>query len=253
MDNLLTTYFPIREERCFTKSGLDTKRKAIIREDTNAVLGVVTEAYKPILNRNLFEGVKETFDKLNMNYQLKSMFTNDRRTYATFTFPDCKIDIGKNGEIDVVDMQMDVVNSYDASHQVWLNLGGFRLVCLNGLIIGTSIMKVSQKHFQGVAVPEICSKIKNASEIYMNEIQPRWKKWSETEVVDTDIIKKIEKRGFPKKYLDIVNAMWNAEQNRTVWNLYNCFTYATSHKVESYERGRDLSLLVSQEFEMIGR
>ena len=241
------TYFPIREERVFTKSGLETKRKAIIREDTNKVLGVVSEQYKPIPNRDLFGGVEETFGRLNMNFQIKKLFTNERRTYVTYDFPETKVDIGKNGIEDLVNMRLEVINSYDASHKVWLQLGGFRWVCENGLFVGTSIMEVSQKHFQGLAIPEICSKIKDSSDIYLNKVQPKWQLWNTTEVEnDSDIIKRIEKKGFPRKYFDIVNAMWMTEKNRTVWNLYNSFTYVTTHRVESYERARDLNLLVTK-------
>ena len=253
-DELLTTYFPIREEKVFTATGLDTTKKAIIRADTNRVLGVVSEAYKPIPNRDLFGGVEDTFSKLGMGFEIKKSYTNEKRTYVSYNFPDTKVDIGKNGKSDIVSMQLEVINSYDASHKVWLQLGGFRWVCTNGLVVGTSIMEVSQKHYAGLMISEICGRIQDSSNIYLNKVQPQWQAWNTTDVENADeIMKRIEKRGFPQKYVESANRMWQSETSRTVWSLYNCFTWVTTHEVGSYERSRNLNLLISKEFETIGK
>ena len=57
--------------------------------------------------------------------------------------PDVKIEISKG---DMMNPEIIIKNSYDGTSQVHILSGAFRLVCSNGMIIGTTIDKYNYKH-----------------------------------------------------------------------------------------------------------
>ena len=238
-------YFPIREEDVYTETGLETEKKAIIRDDTNVVLGVVSKKYHTVLNQKLVKIIHQSFDDAVLNYNLAQVEISDQRLFVLYRFPDIKVEIQKGDEVE---MTLEVVNSYDASHCVSINLGGFRLVCMNGLRVGKQIFAVSQKHYEGFDFQKIVGSLTDGIELYQTKIQAVWTEFSAISLDGEAYVtfKDLQKDGFPEKYLQKAWAQLEIDtqgRSGTLWDLYNSFTQVLTHDVqpEHYERERILS------------
>src|SRR5579871_341854 len=61
--------FDVQRQELVTKSGMDSKREAIVRTDTKEVIGVVSKSYKLIPHRELLEKVSQAIEEVG-DFQL---------------------------------------------------------------------------------------------------------------------------------------------------------------------------------------
>jgi len=106
-------------------SEIDT-HKAVVRAEDNKVLGVVTDAYEPIQNEDMFQFMEALVgDNVTMFHCAGSLF-GGKRVFITCKMPK-GIDVGP----DKVDMYLVGCSSHDSSMQFHIKWTPIRVVCWN--------------------------------------------------------------------------------------------------------------------------
>lgn len=221
--------FPTEVQNLFTKDGKQSSRKAIVRTDTNQIIGEVGANYKLVNHRPILEKAEafiKTFGTPEINY--RSM-NDGARIMATYTFKDI------TGEVkvgDKVGLQINVINTHDGSQAVKVSLAGLRLTCLNGNSIKDGEFNAHYRHVgPGIENGEIIDLVLPAPELVMTSFQGAFKDWRDWAVQpltrsDMDI--------FRAKAVDegIISAKILTNDNiddGSAWGLYNQFTWQITH------------------------
>ena len=207
--------------------------KALIRKDNNEVLGIHSKAYKKLDNGIAYPLVEEAIRESGLAWDGMSVKTEmdggGRRTLRTYTFPEHRIEIAEG---DVTNLQIRVPNSYDGSWAFGIMLGGYRLVCSNGLVVGTSLARVKRKHTVNLDIHELVAQLQQAAKMYAGNEQ-LWRTWARTTITDNQaetILKELagtSERGFQELQL----SWWHerALTGSTAWSLYQVLTAWSTH------------------------
>jgi len=209
------------------------KFRAVVREDTNEVLAVHGKGYKLARNEDIFPQFE---DGLRMsNLDLTDMYTkvelndNGASVVKTYHFPAHSVEINN---YDAVDMQLRVRNSYDGRWAFSTILGGFRLLCSNGMTIGDTFMSTYGRHTKGLDVSESIKKVDNAAEIYLNH-QEVWKHWANRAVTEGQVMTLLrDEMKFPEAYVSMITGLFMKEaqgMGPTIWALFNALTFWSTH------------------------
>ena len=234
--------FKTIKRKVFTEDGVEVKdRKAIVRTDTNKVLGVVGNNYRIAEHSKVLEAFEQTgilkLKKVDVCKGGAVMFAH--------------YDIENNGQLRQEDVQVGdtirfgvrVFNSHNYDLGVGFEIVAYRLVCKNGLVVPRTMSRVSMKHYQSTDINRIRLSIVKKQDSILPTIQI-WKRWSETKVDETRIDKFFEEAKVGKRLRSILYDRAVAENKRLgVWGIYNVFTHYTTHemKVRSAEN-RTLSV-----------
>ncbi len=121
--------------------------KAIVNPNTEEIISVVGSGYQLVQNADIFPQYDEAIymSNLNTNGMTRKVYTshNEGRTKVEYRFPEHRVSIMDNDEIDLT---LTVLNSYDTSWRFRSILGAFRLLCTNGMIVGTAFQQYQGKH-----------------------------------------------------------------------------------------------------------
>ena len=252
--------FPVIEQKVETSEGLIIPNsRAIVRGDTNEVLGVVKGAYKVLTHDQALDPILEELEKLGRNVFKKISLThNGARMYANLYFKDMAQNMGGRDDIWP---GMTVVNSLDGTRKYMTELNLFRLICTNGLRVPVTFAAFSAHHsknanFEG-AFEEILDFMGDPTTFDFinrwNQIPGPTKTDEEvlveaiTQVAETDGSK------FPVRYADSVADYYkHKEDGITAWNFYNAFNSVIEHDIKRdkgrVERARELDGNLFQTF-----
>ena len=244
--------FPVIEQPVETDSGLIVPNtRAIVRGDTEEVIGLVKSAYKVLTHGQALDPVLEAFEKTGEKIH-KSIRTthNGARMYANLTFPEHQRSAGGN---DNYWPGITVTNSLDGTRKYMTELEILRLVCTNGMRMPYRIAGFAVGHHKNA---EWDQQVQKVLEMFEQPEQFEWiTSWNQIpgpskrdheaiiesieEVVNTDGCK------FPVKYAEQVTDYYqNDEDGFTVWNFYNAFNSVIEHDIkrskDKVERAREL-------------
>jgi hypothetical protein len=134
------------------------------RVDTQQVVGVVSENYNILQNRELFSHADEVFGKMGLGDGRAKYITTRGGAQARAIYTFDKVGVKVREKDDLI-LQLTVANSFDGSLGASFSIGFMRLVCTNGLLApagrGTNINK---KHTLAVAESFTENKVKSAIE-----------------------------------------------------------------------------------------
>jgi hypothetical protein len=226
--------------------------QAVVRTDTQEVLGIHSRSYKVVPNEPLFRGFDEALRTSNLN--LDGLFIDDhvnyggRRVIRHYRFP-CITTEPRIG--DIVELRISVVNSFDRANAFSAQVGGMRLWCLNGAVSLQGAMSVYGRHTAGFDTARALGKINEAIERYLIAASD-WSEWSQREITE------LEARTALAAFPDLNPALetrlgeaWSTESTqagRTVWSLYNATTrWATHTPVRESSAGNRASIVLDRE------
>ncbi len=225
--------FPVRTEPLFAGELAIPNKIAVIREDTNEPLGIVSKHYgllehKEVVNsfRNILKG-----QKVEEKIELQK---NGARLFVTYTFPNSEMKIAKE---DLVTMRLIAINSYDSSSSFRIMLGAFRLVCSNGMIIGRHFFKYNQRHFVDniqIDTSELKENLTLLTSKFKNSL-PIMQKMFDTKLSQniTNIIENEVKNKNLSKYLgEEAKKYYEKNSDYSVWGYYNALTYSITHEMK---------------------
>lgn len=112
----------------------DATRVSLVIDETDAVLGAVTDRYTLVRNRDLVSALDIAADSLGVALEpTKALYRNGRATYH-FRAPD--LTIKAPGDPSVTTGLVILTNDYRGGGGLGIKSGMFRIVCTNGLVVG---------------------------------------------------------------------------------------------------------------------
>lgn len=224
--------FPIRTESLFAGKIQIPDKMAVIREDTNEPLGIVSNHYGLLEHKEVVNSFREILQGQKVEEKIE-LQKNGARLFATYTFLDTQI---KVAEGDLISMTLVAKNSYDSSSSFQIMLGAFRLVCSNGMIIGKQFFKYKQRHFTDsiqIDIPELkenltrmISKFNDSLPIMQRMVDKKMPQ-NIVEILEREV----KYKNLPKYLGNAAEESYEKNSDFSVWGYYNALTYSISHEM----------------------
>ena len=258
MNDLSTTNFAIQTENEWSfpieTCNLDAEgvpvpesmARAIVRTDTNQVLGVHGSKYKAIKHddvvNSVFDAVHDSHISRDFSHNIE-VFDNGAKLRGVITFNDLVVEPVKD---DYIKFQIKFFNSYDSSWAFQQIAQGIRLWCLNGCTTADTVATTWAKHTSNVSVKGSVSKIHAALQAFKNTPQ-MYVDWMNVPVDDKqaesffktticNVKTNTSESKFNTKQLESLMGCWFVEKKslgNNKWALYNACTYWASHTDEN--------------------
>jgi len=216
-------------------------RKAVVRKDNGAVLGIVGNNYKIVPH----EQVINTFD--NLSY-LKPRGVNVCREgailFAQYDFDTKTVDKAEVEVGDVVSFGLRAFNSYNSQFGVGFELNAHRLKCKNGLVVPKTIARLSIRHFQGVTTQKF-SELIMAKLPQVDSTIDTWRNWISIKPSEERIRTFFDESKMGKRLAnELIEPAIANSQDIGVWGIFNTLTYHITHnlKVRGKEENRMLAV-----------
>ena len=234
-------------------------KKAIIDIETNEYVSTVGNGYMLIPNREVFTQFANALEASSLDTTgMKVQPTLTKcRSYVTFTFPKHNVEVREG---DLTELQIITQNSYDGSLRFSLEIGGFRLLCSNGMGIGSYTNVYSNKHSSGYDVEKMITYLETAVKVF--EIAgEEWKAMTKTPVDNEqalEVLRIMTERKGDEDYEEVTNGKnsvlkdaliewerYKTELGANKFALYNTVTHLSTHC--STEKGCVVGLRVHKE------
>lgn len=212
-------------------------RSAIARTDTNEVLGYMTDRYMPMSNREVLINLDDLLSKSNIDYQIGKCFSqgNGQMAKIEIILPD--FEVKTRGGSDASQLRMYIDNSFNGLSTIKTQMGFFRQVCSNGMVVGNVEKQYSIAHLGDVTKKTITS-----FQDFLDKKFIETKKYVD-DLVETDFISTNEVEKFIRedskivadKYRKAIEDVWSAkyERSRNAWYVLNSFTEVITHDVKA--------------------
>jgi len=224
-EGIKQTLFPVKEKAA-TLAGMETGYKFIVREDTNDVISCVTDKYKLITNKEIMDVALPILKDKGGTLKETKVF-NNARTMWKFRFKDTKVEIAKG---DFVNPEVIIRNSYDGSTEVQAMGGAYRLVCSNGMVIGYTIDKKSERHTvwnEGHNISDVINSVIHSVQTVFDNDFPLM---VDTNVKKSHVMKVIKL--FPSEAISSFTDHMLKEKPKTYWDLLNAATWTATHAMK---------------------
>ena len=224
--------------------------KFIVRDDTGSILSCMTDEYKIIQNEDVLNSALKVLKDTSMKAELAEArtFSDGARTSWKWIVKGVKVKVDKN---DYVNPEILIKNSYDGSTQVSILTGAYRIICSNGLVIGTTISKKSSKHsIYNVHLDNIEDYIKDSVETAEKVFVRDFPVLIDNKIRGDKDIQALIKL-FPTTVMDSLVQYMMAHTPKTYWDLLNAATSVASHNM--HRKNEATHKLESQIYPMISR
>lgn len=239
--------FPVESQPVFDQLGNPIQgSQAVVRTDTNDVLGVHGSRYRVLSNDDVVNSIMDAVKKSDItnDYELKvDVIENGRKLRGEILFNNVTIEPSVG---DIVKFRISFFNSYDASWSFSQAADGLRLWCLNGCTTPMGTGRSMFKHTQSINVESSANKIVDGLDMFVNN-RDVWANWMTVPVSDRmaevffkhTIAKSPSKQQLKlktnEKQLENLLGIWANEKKQlggNKWALYNCMTYWATHTSE---------------------
>lgn len=213
-----------------------SKKQAVVRTDTNEVLGVHGSMYRLVPNDLAFSSLDNAVRESGLDctdMKISASYSKNCARYTVkYNFTGIKADVQVG---DTVGFQIVGRNSYDGAWPFLVEAGALRLACKNGMVVSSVDNRYRKKHTKHTPSIDV-NDILDAIAISVQEFQFQVKKWRKrAEIVisegqATDIIRafpdlneELEKQ-LHKLYRDNADHLGN-----TLWAMENAMTEWATH------------------------
>lgn len=250
-----------RENLTYNNDGIliPTGKKTIFNATNNSVLGVMGEGYNIVQNEKIFEAFNRIIAKSNIDldgaYIRCKTHKAGQKAMVEYVFPALKKEV-KVG--DAVAPSIVAINSFDGTGSFHVRFGLYRLICLNGMVMGSTVFEYKKNHTADLSVDFAADVIYRGIQCYESGID-NLKKQTTTMVSEHMVYMALaELSGFDAKdftiaptyadylakmrpltkrppALDAYMALWGKYSNElgsTQWALHNVLTHVSTHGKE---------------------
>lgn len=208
--------------------------QAVVRTDTNEVLGIHGKGYNLLSNAEAFDAFDEALHESQLDLSgmtVKNEIANfGAKSFRTYTFPAHTVQVGRSD--DETQLKLQIINSYDGSTGFSSRLGGFRLLCSNGMVIGKTFLHASIRHTKSLDIKTVISRLNETIDVYLENSQ-QWQQWSKQRISLYDLEGVIKHFSDGNEKLEqVLIENYHAEAQYlgpTKWSLFNSFTHWTTH------------------------
>ena len=216
--------------------------RALVRTDTNDVLGVHGSKYRVTTHSEVVDTVTESVRKANLSNDhtmTVDVYENGALLKGTISFNDIHIEpvVG-----DYVRFDIGFWNSYNGQWSIQITGEGRRLFCDNGCTTPHSVARTFRKHSSNINTEQEANKLARSLDIFFNQ-KDIWKAWSNCNVFrdDVEVLFREELCRYPSnsswerfnmKQLDGLMRQYDVERQtlgNTAWAAYNTMTHWASH------------------------
>lgn len=163
--NLTNLNWSVRKESLTTESGLVVPKKiAVVREDTNAILGVHGEGYEPYNNSDLLELLYRVNQSTGLEVCAGGSFLDGARVW--FQFKSNDLDLGG----DTIKGYVSGFNSFDGKTNLAVGQTNVTVSCLNSFQLGYKDVDTKIRHTINMKV-KIESILKRIDAVLVEEAQ----------------------------------------------------------------------------------
>jgi hypothetical protein len=161
---------------------------------------------------------------------------NGSRVRALYRFPDLNVNV--NG--DTLSFVLNVQNSFDGSLKCAFQVGLFRFICSNGLVIPAAAVNLTRKHtssldlsFADRSLDHALDEFKRSGDLFANFARTRISQVEGHQILNGLVINK----SMSERMADHVREIWEKptyreDRDRNVWSLYNSVTEHLTHTVK---------------------
>lgn len=223
---------------------------AIVREDTNEVIGTHKSGFKLVKNSEVFPAVHDALKRSSLDLTgmtIKDEISNGgAKAFRTYVFPAHTVEISNGDECQ---LQIRWGNSYDGSMSLNAIGGAFRLLCSNGMVAGDVAGRVKRKHTKNIDFESLVASINNSTVEYIRRME-EWKNWTTVHVTDAAAQTVFEAMpGTNDKLVEKLMRNWQDEKSEignTKWALFNALTYWSTHEDVRESRKDNVASIVAQ-------
>jgi hypothetical protein len=222
----------------------EEKFKGIWNENKGQLAGVVSKNYLLIQHKQAFLPVLNVLRNTGLTDIHGSIDQDLKRSYLIINFRDerAKINIKlPNGDTDAMELSLYMKHGVDGSLALWGTIGGFRLICSNGMVVGNILGVVRKVHRGSVSdvlierfYKELIDNMINSSEKLSDVIQRSF-----GEKIKSDILEALlYGLGFGRNYVQKILEKCIKFDEIYKWDLYNNITQFLTHELEraSFQR-----------------
>tara|TARA_R100000951_G_scaffold101420_1_gene92998 strand:+ start:46808 stop:47827 length:1020 start_codon:yes stop_codon:yes gene_type:complete len=119
----------------FLDDGTQAPSNAVVREDTNAILGVVGQSYKPLQNKEAFDFFNPFIESGEASFETAGSLKDGKRIWALAKINSAPIQIAKGDDIEKYVL---LSNGHDGTMAVRVGFTPIRVVCQNTLSMSHS-------------------------------------------------------------------------------------------------------------------
>ena len=230
-------FFNIRKENVFTNSGIELNKVALINDETNDVLGLVSPNYEVVSNaqvNNVFTEAVGDLKVFDVQDHMDSITKRWRRRFI-FNADETNVEVTKGDNVNVM---LEVYNGYDAKTAFGYNLMSYRWMCSNGMVMGKkSIFSESYAHYE-----DSPDKLRQSFTMKFNAYKATTEVWKEWTLVpfnqekfsnfidNRDYLGERVKKAIVESYEPVMNDQ-KLEENK--WGAFNVLTYLSSHETKA--------------------
>ena len=232
--------FEVHKENLTTAGGLLVPRKcALVRNDNDAVLGIVGKKFGIIQNNDLFPAIDaEVFSSLPAEAKENAVISdsvafNGSVCYRHYKFPTIKPDEGQTlrARDSVTDLgfMLTIANGFGGS-SLAISSGAIDFYCDNGIISGKMDAHYTRRHSADINIHGLTPAVTAAVASFENDTI-KWARWMKKQVSDgtvSDFLENVVSPGLGKKLM----SQWFVEKEArgaNVWAVYSALTNYASH------------------------
>lgn len=224
--------FPVAKVPVYLALGKEIENhRAIVRPDTGAVLGLVSDSYEVVTHKQSLEPHLERFASEGWKINRVTVERTGAKAWVELhnAIETREVKVG-----DAVGLRLLIWNSYDGTTGVGTAASHYVTWCLNGAVSLERIFSHAVRHTGG-AYERV---EKNADRSYdaFGKTVELYRGLADT-TVSPEIARKVIQEVCGIKKLDLVKHHWTNDghgpghnTDPTAWNLYNAITYYLTHE-----------------------
>jgi len=234
----------VREETITTQSGIVVpNKKALIREDNNAVLSVANESYCPYQNEQLVELLDKVSQQVGLPIHKGGSFGDGEKVFIQLKSGDLKLGT------DRIEGFITGINSFDGSTSLAFGPSNITISCMNTFYAAFRNITTKVRHTKNMVlrIDEICKGLEKVldeekglfeditklSETRMTERNQDWVTRllfdieRQVELTDLESISTQKQNRLSRFYVDLNGEL--KEKGDNLWGLFSGVTKYTTH------------------------
>lgn len=220
-------------------------RLAVVRQDTGAVLGIVSDRYTLLTHQDLLDVFERAISSIDAGPVPSGIYVdrNGARMRAIFKFPALARPIRSNDEICPC---LQIANTYDGTSRIKVTVGAFRFVCTNLAVGGGGAFASGfvSVHVGVIEVEQVARQLTD----YLSRFElivETYRQWLEIPIQPDALPKLLAPLG--KRHHDKILEMRTSAGN--VYEVYNASTHYATHRTRSFRTAFRLLDQINQEFQ----